>query len=197
MGASDTLLMSQTTDQDKTALFSEIFKASARLNHLIENLLNMSRLESGKISVRLDWCDINDLLNKVTQVLEQQMEQFHFIATIPAEMPLIRLDFGLMEQVIYNLILNSCQYSPEGSNVYFEANYNEGHIESIVKDNGPGFPAELLNRVFNKFFRVDNSKAGGLVWGCLLLKAWWKPIKERLMSRTTNRRCKIYNFNTF
>ena len=70
---------------DRKELFNEIFKASARLNYLIENLLNMSRLESGKISVRLDWCDINDLLNKVTQVLKQELEDFILITEIPTE----------------------------------------------------------------------------------------------------------------
>ena len=98
MGASDTLLMSRSPDLNKNDLYNEIFKASTRLNHLIENLLSMSRLESGKISVRVDWCDINDLINKVTGILKTELEQFDFITEIPADMPLVKLDFGLMEQ---------------------------------------------------------------------------------------------------
>lgn len=170
MGASDTLLSSQTTDFNKTELFNEIFKASARLNHLIENLLNMSRLESGKISVRLDWCEINDLLNKVIQILKQELEQFHLMVAIPDEMPLVRLDFGLMEQVIYNLILNSCQNSPVASTIRFESDYNEGYLIIKIEDNGPGFPPELIVKVFDKFFRVDNSKSGGLGLGLSIVK---------------------------
>ncbi len=170
MGASDTILTSHTSDHDRKELFNEIFKASARLNHLIENLLNMSRLESGKISVRLDWCDINDLLNRVTRVLKQDLENFVLITEIPSEMPLIRIDFGLMEQVIYNLFLNCCQHSPAGSAIKFKAGYSDGNLTLVVEDNGPGFPTELLNRVFNKFFRVDNSKAGGLGLGLSIVK---------------------------
>ena len=170
MGASDTILTSHTNDNDRKELFNEIFKASARLNHLIENLLNMSRLESGKISVRLDWCDINDLLNKVTQVLKHELENFILITEIPAEMPLVRIDFGLMEQVIYNLILNCCQHAPAGSAINFKAGYSDGYLTLVVEDNGRGFPPELLNRVFNKFFRVDNSKAGGLGLGLSIVK---------------------------
>ena len=170
MGASDTLLMSQTTDLNRTELLNEIFKASARLNHLIENVLNMSRLESGKISVRLDWCDINDLVNKVMQVLKEELKQFDFISSIPYEMPLVRLDFGLMEQVIYNLLLNSCQYSPVRSTIRFEANYDNGYLFVNVEDNGPGFPPELLNKVFDKFFRVDSLKTGGLGLGLSIVK---------------------------
>ncbi len=170
MGASDTLLMPQTTDPDRTLLFIEISKASSRLNHLVENLLNMSRLESGKISVHPDWCDINDLLNKVTRILKQELEQFNLVSSIPANMPLVRLDFGLMEQVIYNLILNSCQYTPAGSIIRFETYYLEGHLFIIIEDNGPGFPPDFLDKVFNKFMRVDSSKAGGLGLGLSIVK---------------------------
>jgi len=170
MGASDTLLISQTTDLNRTDLFNEIFKASARLNHLVENLLNMSRLESGKISVHLDWCDVNDLLNKVTRILKKELENYNLKSSIPVEMPLVRLDFGLMEQVIYNLILNSCQYTPSGSIIMFNADYIDGYLVIIVEDNGAGFPPELLDRVFQKFFRVDNSKAGGLGLGLSIVK---------------------------
>jgi two-component system sensor histidine kinase KdpD len=170
MGASDTLMMGQTSENHRTELFNEIFKASGRLNHLIENLLNMSRLESGKISVHLDWCDINDLSNKISQVLKQELEQFHVETLIPTEMPLVRLDFGLMEQVFYNIILNSCQNSPPGSSITFEAEYHEGHVIFNLGDNGPGFPHELLNKVFDKFFRVNSSRTGGLGLGLSIVK---------------------------
>ena len=170
MGASDTLLLSETSDLNKTELVSEIFKASARLNHLVENLLNMSRLESGKISAHPDWCDINDIFNKVTQVLKQELEKFHLVSIVPDEMPLVRLDFGLMEQVVYNLILNSCQYTPPGSTIRFESSFQGGFLIIVVEDNGPGFPPESLKRVFNKFFRVDNSRAGGLGLGLSIVK---------------------------
>jgi K+-sensing histidine kinase KdpD len=170
IGASDTLLMPHTTDSDRTQLYYEIFKASARLDHLVENLLNMSRLESGKISVRLDWCDINDLLDKITRILKQELEQHNFSSSIPSDMPLVRLDFGLIEQVIYNLILNSCQYTPVGSTIRFGASYNEGCLLIIIEDDGPGYPPELLDKVFNKFFRVDGSKTGGLGLGLSIVK---------------------------
>jgi len=170
MGASDTLMMPQTTDTDRTQLLNEIFKASVRLDHLVENLLNMSRLESGKISVHTDWYDINDLLNKVTELLTKELEQHNFLSSIPYDMPLVRLEFGLMEQVIYNLILNSCQYTPVGSTIKFGADYKEDFLIIIVEDNGPGFPPEMLNNVFNKFFRVNNLKTGGLGLGLSIVK---------------------------
>ncbi len=170
MGASDTLLMAETSDHDKAELHNEIFKASARLNHLVENLLNMSRLESGKISARPDWCEINDIYNKVTDVLKKELEPFTLISSIPEDIPLVRLDFGLMEQVIHNLLLNSSQYTPPGSIIGFTARYNDGYLTITIEDNGPGIPDLLMARVFKKFFRADNSKPGGLGLGLSIVK---------------------------
>lgn len=170
MGASDTLLMTGAGGSDRNELLDEIVKASARLNHLIENLLSMSRLESGKISVKPDWCDINDLLNNVLKVIKKELEQFHFTGEVAPEMPLVKLDFGLMEQVIYNLILNSVRHTPPGSTISFFAGYNGGRLVLRIEDNGPGFPEEMIGKVFDKFFRVDNSKTGGLGLGLSIVK---------------------------
>ncbi len=76
MGASDSLLTTQHPEEIRKELSHEIFKASKRLNRLIENLLNMSRLESGRITPRLDWCDIHDLINKVTENLQDELKPF-------------------------------------------------------------------------------------------------------------------------
>lgn len=170
MGASDTLMMPQASQGDREQLFSEISKASSRLNHLVENLLNMSRLESGKISAHTDWCDINDLIYKVSKTLKQELSQFNFRISIPADMPLVRLDFGLMEQVIYNLLLNSCQYAPPGSVIGIIAGISGNDLSIIVEDNGMGFPDDFLAKVFRKFTRADSSKAGGLGLGLSIVK---------------------------
>jgi two-component system, OmpR family, sensor histidine kinase KdpD len=180
MGASETLLISRTSAEDNEELAKEIFKASGRLNHLIENLLNMSRLESGKVFVKLDWCDVNDLINKVTGTLSQQLEHHTVLSTIPPDMPLVRLDFTLMEQVIYNLLLNACQHTPPGTGIGFEAKYLDGDLIFIVSDNGPGFPEDKIPDAFTKFFRVDTSKAGGLGLGLSIVKGLVEAHKGRI-----------------
>ena len=170
MGASDTLLTSKTSEGDKNVLFNEILKASTRLNHLIENLLNMSRLESGKIAVHSDWCDLNDLFNKVSDVLSQQLEPFRFMSIVPADMPLVRVDFGLMEQVIYNLVLNATQHTPPGSEIRCEGGYNDGDMVIAISDEGPGFMPEQIKVLFTKFYRVDKATTGGLGLGLSIVK---------------------------
>ena len=172
MGASDSILNSSNSGTIQSALCHEIFTASLRLNRLIENLLNISRLESGHITVRLDWYDINDLINKVTEDLKDELKPFSLKVTIPEEMPLIKIDFGLMEQVLYNLLFNSTQYAPGASDIELNAGYDNGEMTIEVVDKGPGFPETNLKNVFKKFFRVDGSKPGGLGLGLSIVKGF-------------------------
>ena len=172
MGASDSIINSSNSREMQTALCHEIFTASLRLNRLIENLLNMSRLESGHLSVRLDWCDINDLINKAIEDLREELKPFSLKITIPEEMPLIRIDFGLMEQVIYNLLFNSTQSTPAGSSIEINTDYKEGEMILVVTDEGPGFPETELENIFKKFVRIDESKTGGLGLGLSIVKGF-------------------------
>ena len=170
MGATDTLMFSETSSGNREALSGEIFKAAARLNHMTENLLNMSRIESGRISLRLDWYDVNDLFHRVTKNLKQELQQFRLITSIPDEMPLVRIDFALMEHVLINLLLNSSQHSPPGSDLKLAASHENGNLVIRVSDSGPGFPEKSLPHLFDKFFRVEGSPAGGLGLGLSIVK---------------------------
>lgn len=172
MGASDSLMNSLHSENVQSALFNEIFTASLRLNRLIENLLNMSRLESGQLSVRLDWYDMNDLVNKVAQDLNDELKPFSLAVSIPDDMPLVKIDFGLMEQVLYNLIFNSTQYAPVASVIQLSTRCENAELVIEIKDSGPGFPDALIGNVFKKFFRVDGSKTGGLGLGLSIVKGF-------------------------
>ena len=172
MGASDSLLTSQHPEEIRKELSHEIFKASKRLNRLIENLLNMSRLESGRISPRLDWYDIRDLINKVTENLRDELKPFHLHVVIPDDMPFVKIDFGLLEQVLYNLIYNATQYASASINIRVKAFYDNGIMTLQVMDRGPGFPKNEISLIFNKFYRVEGSKAGGTGLGLSIVKGF-------------------------
>lgn len=171
MGAADTLLSLPHSGNIQDALYNEIFTASRRLNRLIENLLNISRLESGRISVNLSWCDMNDLINKVTEDLTDELKPFSLISEIPEEMPLVSIDFGLMEQVLYNLLYNSCEHAPAASNIRVKVFYRNDHLVIQVLDRGPGLPPDKLFMVFDKFFRIGE-KTGGLGLGLSIVKGF-------------------------
>jgi two-component system sensor histidine kinase KdpD len=172
MGASDSLLTTQHSEEISKELSNEIFKASKRLNRLIENLLNMSRLESGRITPRLDWCDVHDLVNKVTESLQDELKLFNVHIVIPDDMPFVKIDFGLMEQVLYNLIYNATQYADTSTNLRVKAFYDNGILTFQVMDRGPGFPAKEISLIFNKFYRVEGSKAGGTGLGLSIAKGF-------------------------
>jgi len=172
LGASDALLTSSHSGNVQSALCNEIFTASIRLNRLIENLLNMSRLENDRISIHLDWHEFNDLVNKVLDELKDELKPFTILVTIQEDMPLVKIDFGLMEQVLYNLLFNSCQHAPVASNIRLIAKFKNNELIIQIMDRGPGFPEESINNVFNKFFRIDNSKTGGLGLGLSIVKGF-------------------------
>ena len=186
MGASDTLLSQSFSEETRKRLYSEISLASVRLNRLIENLLNMSRLESGRISPRIDWCDINDLANKVSGMLYQELLPFNFSIVIPSDMPLVYIDFGLIEQVINNLLLNATQNAPGGSSIRLKFFYDNGFLIIQVMDRGHGFSESELSLVFNKFYRGKDASAGGTGLGLSIAKGFVDAHQGTISVRNRN-----------
>ena len=172
MGASDTLLAQSYPEEIKLKLYAEINTSSIRLNQLIENLLNMSRLESGRITPRPDWCDVHDLANKVANNLKQELLPFKISTVIPVDMPLVFIDFGLIEQVLHNLVLNATQNTPAGTRIRLKFFYDNGFFTIQVMDRGKGFPESELVSVFNKFYRGKDSRTGGTGLGLSIVKGF-------------------------
>jgi len=172
MGSSETLLDQQLPESIQKELYSEINIASIRLNRLVENLLNMSRLESGRITPHPDWCDVQDLVNSISESLKFELEPFKFKVHIPDDISLIYVDFGLIEQILHNLILNATQHSPQGSVIELKIQFTDENLIVRVIDHGPGFPEEELSSVFDKFYRGKDSKAGGIGLGLSIVKGF-------------------------
>lgn len=173
MGATDTLLSERYPEQTRKRLYYEMSQASVRLNRLIENLLNMSRLESGHLSPRPNWCDVQDLVNKVSETLKQELSNYKFIQEIPEDMPLVYIDFGLMEQVLHNLILNATQYAPEGTAISVSFHYQrDGKLKIRVMDQGKGFNPAEFSLLFNKFYRGGKALSGGTGLGLSIVKGF-------------------------
>ena len=182
MGASDTLMAQEYPEDTRQRLYTQINLASVRLNRLIENLLNMSRLESGLISPRPDWCDVHDLVNKVAFALQQELKQFKLSVIIPPDIPTVRFDYGLTEQVIYNLVLNATQYAPEGSRIRLKLFYDNGYMVVQVMDRGKGFPESDLSTIFNKFYRGKDALAGGTGLGLSIVKGFVEAQKGTVIA---------------
>jgi len=170
MGASDTLIAQDYPAETRNILYQDINAAAIRLNRLIDNLLNMSRLDSGMLTTHIDWCDLHDLYNKVIQTLSTELKPFKLHCVLPDEMPLVQLDFGLMEQVLHNLLLNATQHVPPGSNIRVKFFYDNGLLVIQIMDRGPGFSVLDLPLVFNKFYRGQSAIAGGTGLGLSIVK---------------------------
>jgi two-component system sensor histidine kinase KdpD len=172
MGAADTLLSVEPPPEIRTELLETILAASTRLSQLIDNLLNISRLENGKISARMNWVDVNDLFNRVADSLKEELEPFRMEIIVPPSMPLVRLDFGLMEQALYNLVDNSCKYAAAGTTITLKAFYDNGYLVMQESDHGPGFVEKEMPLAFNKFYRADNQSGAGLGLGLSIVKGF-------------------------
>lgn len=173
IGSVDTLKENNVNlpEKYKEELLTEIQEASLRLNGQVENLLNMSRLETGNFQLKKDWTDINELiyivLNKISNS-EQHNIQFN-----PDEnLPYFKIDMGLMEQVIHILIQNAVNYTSSGSTIQIHSKEENEHLILDIIDNGKGFPEDKLELVFEKFYRLPNSKTGGTGLGLSIAKGF-------------------------
>ena len=141
------------SDEVKNEVLSEIDIAGNRLNTQVENLLNMSRLETGMLKLNLDWCDLNELIFTVLRTLKDE-SMYHIIEFTPnEEIPLAKIDSGLTEQIVYNLIYNALQYTPTNSTIKIKLDYNKDNCFITIFDNGKGFPENEIAFVFDKFYR--------------------------------------------
>ncbi len=121
---------------------------------------------------RLDWCDVHDLANKVADNLKQELLPFKLSTVIPSDMPLVFVDFGLIEQVLNNLVLNATQNTEAGTNIRLKFFFDQGALTIQVMDRGKGFPASELLSVFDKFYRGKEATAGGTGLGLSIVKGY-------------------------
>lgn len=174
MGASENLLTAQQPHASATTqdLSMEIHIAAERLNRLVENLLDMTRLESGMIQPKLDWCDVRDIINVTIKGLERELAHHPVTVKIHDDIPLIKLDFGLMEQALTNLVYNATVHTPTGTSIEINARIEDEQCIITVSDNGPGIPKADIKRVFEKFYRAEGRSTGGTGLGLPIAKGF-------------------------
>ncbi len=162
-GAASSLLDPNTgaNGSARVELTRDIQDAADRLNRLVENLLDMSRLDSGRLRLKLDWCDVNDVIGVAVKRLEKSLADHPLTIHNAPDLSLVQMDFVLMEQVLVNLLDNICNYTPSGTPARIESWMDDHHLQIAVSDSGPGIPAESLERIFTKFYRIPGTATGG------------------------------------
>ncbi len=156
----------------RRALTGELREASARLNRLVGNLLDMTRLESGPMKLRRDWCDVGDLVNVARRELEKELAHHRVTVSLAPNLPLVQMDFVLMQQVLMNLLLNAAVHTPPGTEVRITASVQDKELALMVADNGPGIPPDALPHLFDKFYRAPKAQAGGSGLGLSIVKGF-------------------------
>ncbi len=151
-------------------LYGEIRKASDRLNHLVDNLLDMSRLETGALKLNSRKHDIHDLVSVSLRRLADDLRGRPVAVRISDDIPLVMIDFALMEQVVTNLIYNAALYTPEGSRIEIGASVNGDLLTITVRDYGAGIDPADLPFIFEKFRRGSRARSGGTGLGLSICK---------------------------
>ncbi|OAM88576.1 histidine kinase [Termitidicoccus mucosus] len=158
-------------------LAREIVTAARRLDHLVANLLDQTRLDAGRLRLRMDWCDVHDLIGAARRAVGEGLASRPFSVKVPDEMPLFMADAVLMEHVLSNLLLNAVHHTPAGTPISVHAgveNQDSGKawVFITVADRGPGLTEEARARLFQKFERGEQAKAGGLGLGLSIVRGF-------------------------
>jgi two-component system sensor histidine kinase KdpD len=168
-----TALMDAATGGDAEArglLLSETLTAADRLNAIVENLLSMSRLESGMLRVKRSETDVVDLISVVADALRRQSKGHPLSIRIDEEVPPVSLDFVLMVQALTNILLNSARHTPAGTPIQINVEKIGNGVGFTVADEGPGVSPDELPHLFETFFRGKNAATGGVGLGLSICK---------------------------
>lgn len=177
IGAADNLQLNKNlTNENRDQLIAEISRASLRLNQQVENLLNISRLESGHIKPKNDWCDVVELIYETVKRVEENSVKRKINISVNQNLPLCSLDKGMLEQVIYNLLINAAIHTDPSCNIAISATCHADILQVIIEDNGEGLKHIDMKDVFLKFSRTKNSKTSGSGLGLSIVKGFTEAL---------------------
>lgn len=165
IGALASLRRDETLDDPaaRKELLDTAQEEAERLNRFVGNLLDITRLEAGVLDIKRDAVDLADVVGSAVRRARKLLGERRVKIDIADDLPMVRLDFVLFEQVLFNLLDNAAKYSPPASTVGIWARRSDHSIALQITDEGQGIPADHLERIFDKFYRLkasDRQRAG-------------------------------------
>ena len=147
---------------DIRGLVENIYDEAERLSRLINNLLKVTKLESGALALHKELQPLEELVGSALNRLERRLTQRHLHISLPEDLPMAPMDGPLVEQVFLNLLENALKYTPEGTPLSIAAQARDNELEVEVADQGPGLPGEDLENIFEMYYRgsAKNSQNG-------------------------------------
>lgn len=171
-GAAAALQHSQTMNDItiRNEIVQQLIVNAERLNRVVSNLLDMSRLSSGTYTLKTDWHDINDVIAVTLDASRVVLSEHKVITKLGDALPLVKIDHQLFEQALSNLLVNAALYTPSGTHIEIATVIDKGMLKISVCDNGPGIAPDALPNIFDKFYRVPGTPAGGSGLGLAIVK---------------------------
>ena len=173
IGAASALQNSKISASEATRdqLAHELVENAERLNRVVGNLLDMSRLASGVLKLNRDWYDIADLIAVTLESNRRGLEGRTVATRIDEKVPLVRIDFQLFEQALANLIVNALTHTAAGTPIEIMAHVRGESLEISLADQGRGIPEASLPKLFDRFYRVPGTAPSGTGTGLAIVKA--------------------------
>lgn len=153
-------------------LATEIRDGSIRLNRVVNNLLDMNRLESGVVRPVLEWCDVREILHSAIEIGRDSANGRDVQCHLLEDTPLALVDHTLIVQAVAKLVANAGSHTPARQPIEIDAEYKNEQLVISVSDRGPGLSEELTERMFEKFYRGDGRKPGGLGLGLSIARGF-------------------------
>lgn len=166
IGTSSALRDEKTFSDSKAraALTEELVHSAHRLDRVVENLLDLTRLQKGSLQLKKEWFDLSDLLNEVKSDLNDELIGRR-LDVVRDDGVLVEGDFQLLSHAVNQIVLNAIRYSDPSSRIEIEILKEHGRTRVLVRDEGKGIPEGMETQIFDKFFRVPGTPAGGLGLG--------------------------------
>ena len=156
--------------QARKPILDELAEAAERLNREVTNILDMSRLSSGLLSLKKEWFDVRELAESCASKFSHRLPTHSVVLNIAENMPFLHADYTLMEQALGNIVSNALNYTQTGSRIEINVAAKENSFLIRVADTGQGIPQEYLEKVFERFFRLPGTASGGTGLGLAIAK---------------------------
>lgn len=159
VGLAETLARNTVPAGRDAELAQAIGDEARRMSAFVDNLLDMARLESGEIALRLEWQSIEEVIGSALQSVRATLGERPVRVTLAPGLPLVRFDAVLIERVLANLVENAAKYTPPDSPIEIDARIDDGSLAVAVLDRGPGLPKGRESAIFEKFVRGEPESA--------------------------------------
>ena len=156
---------------------AEIDTASRRLQRIVENLLEITRVEADAVKPAPDWCEVGDVLEAAAAPFQRELAPFRTVIAGADALPLLKLDGRLVAQALSNILHNATLHAPKGSVIDIRARLSDRVLEIDIRDHGPGIPEDAIPHLFEKFYRAEGSPTGGTGLGLAISRGLMRAMR--------------------